>query len=401
MAESDPKIRAMDGSALVEGRLTLRGTSPLAASLPSAGEGDLIGVELSDPRMRRTSIDLFQKWQQAKDGLYAAGPPAISIAFGDQMPNLQKMASMMFGQMTKKLELHSPESGPGNYLLTVSFLPVGIDDALPVYGHLERAEIELVRGEDGLSIRIQGPLLPAATVPDSAIFENASLDCEVLLPRAYCRLKRFGSYWRSERQAEWHPGGEGVAAIPLSPAAIGPGCVDWQQSSSSHHCNGPFVEAYLRENELLIRPSRRLWLDPDGMCQAELDSGGPEVQLEFGRSLLASLIARKDRAEVSFKSGIGHINGQTGRSVGECGGPMTQAICHLELRLERSSSRLLVEGEGELEPLGSSNASAFRSLGPRLRFSFSLERAWLLASGIELPRFWDDWKRELGTSGVW
>lgn len=401
MALEDLKIRAMDGSALVEGRLALQATGPLSRFLPSAETGDLIGVTLWNRRVQRSGISLFKKWKQADDGLFAVAPPAISVEFGEVMPNLQRMVSRLWGQGSKRVELHSPDTRPGTYMVTVSFRPVGNEDALPVYGHLETVELEVARGETGLSIKFRGPLLPLAIEKEGPLLEDAWLDCEVVLPPAYCALASVGSYSCYEHQADWSSGREGLASIPLSYSALGAGFIDWGQSSSSYLCNGPFVQAYLHENELSIRPSRRLWLSVDGLCHAELDTDGPQVELNFGRSLLAGLLEREDRAEVSFRSGIGHIDGQTGRSVGECGGPKTQDIRRLDVKLVRSPSELRIEGEGELEPLAPKLASVVGSLGPHLRFSFSLQRTWLLAHGIELPRFWDDWKKDLGLTGVW
>lgn len=78
---------------------------------------------------------------------------------------------------------------------------------------------------------------------------------------------------------------------------------------------------------------------------------------------------------------------------------MRQNIRWLNLKLDRHPHELRIEGEGELDPL--EPTASVSSLGPQLRFSFALSRTWLLACGIELPRFWDDWKRELGEPAVW
>lgn len=401
MALEDLKIRAMDGSALVEGRLALQATGPLARFLPSAETGDLIGVTLWNRRVQRSGINLFKKWKQADDGLFAAAPPAISVEFGEVMPSLQRIASRLWGKRSIKVQLHSPDTGPGSYMLTVSFRPVGIEGALPVYAHLETVELQVASTEAGLLIKFSGPLLPFAIEKEGRLLEGAWLDCEAVLPQAYCALVGVGSFGKYAHESDWNSGGKGLWTTPLASSALSHGFVDWGQSSSSHRCKGPFVQAYLHEDALSIRPSRSLWRSVDGLCHAKLDTDGPEVQLQFGRSLVAKLLDRRDQAEVSFRSGIGHIDGQTGRSVGECGGPMTQDIRRLDIKLVRSPSELRIEGEGELEPLAPKLASVVGSLGPHLRFSFSLQRTWLLARGIELPRFWDDWKNELGVTDVW
>lgn len=397
MALENLKIRAMDGSALVEGRLSLHGAGALEAVLPNARPNDFIGVELTHAKLHRSAIKLYGKTRRADDGLYAAAPPIASIEFGDAMPNLRRLASSMFGEATRKMMVSSTGANSSSiYPLTVSFRPGGNADALPVYAHLEEVALEIERRKEGLAIRIGGAVLPFAIEKGGALLEGVRLDCAVTLPAAYCRLTSIGSFpvvW--ERKAEWHAG----LSAPVSVAALGPGSVDWQQGPASNRCNGPFVQSYLHEHEMTIRPARRIWIAPDGVGFAELDSDGPQVQLGFGRALLASLLAHNDHAHVSFCTGIGYIEGQTGRSVGEFGGPMRQNIRWLDLKLDRNPDELRIEGEGELEPLGPSLVA--RSLGPRLRFNLALPRVWLLARGIELPRFWADWKKELGVTDVW
>jgi hypothetical protein len=402
MALEDLKIRAMDGSALVDGRIAISGGATLAAAFPGAKPGDIIGVELSHNRLHRSAIRLYRSWHRAHDGLYAAGQPIISVEFGEAMPDLRRLASSGFGELVQRWSLRSHDTRPGTQLLTIRFAPAGREDALPVYAHLEDVAIELTRRETGLVIRIEGPLLPFSLEKGGPMLEEVRLDCEVVLPPDYCRLSTIGSYYGGwDREGEWCAGGEGLGSIPISAAALGPGLVDWQQNPARHLCNGPFVQAYLGEDGLTVRPARRIWRNADGMCHAELDTDGPELRLGLGRSMLASLLAHSDRASVSFQAGIGQVDGQTGRSVGECGGPMTQAIRWLDIKLERNPHELHIEGKGELEPLAPSLASVVASLGPRLRFTFALQRTWLLARGIELPRFYDDWRREFGSAAVW
>lgn len=399
MIPENLKIRAMDGSALVEGRLRLHGAEAFAAVLPNAGPNDLIGVELTHNKMHRSAIKLYSKTRRAADGLYAAAPPIASIEFGDAMPNLHRLARSMFGEATRKMLVSSAGVNSfTNYPLTVSFRLGGSADALPVYAHLEEVALEMERRKEGLAIRIEGAVLPFAIEKGGPLLEGVRLDCAVTLPPAYCRLASIGSFpgmW--ERKAEWHAG----LSAPLSVPALGPGLVDWQQDPASRRCNGPFVGCYLHEHEMTIRPARRLWLDGEGGGHVEMDNDGPQVQLGLGRALLASLLAHDDHAHVSFRTGIGYIDGQTGRSVGESGGPMRQSIRWLDLKLDRDPNELRIEGEGELEPLAPSSVASVRSLGPRLQFNFALPRTWLLARGIELPRFWNDWKKELGVTDVW
>jgi hypothetical protein len=243
--------------------------------------------------------------------------------------------------------------------------------------------------------------MPFLIEKDGPHLEGVRLECELVLPASYCRLNStamFSTNW--DREREWQAEDRSIEATPTG-YAFSSGKVDWGQGPTDRRCTGPFVQAYLRDDAMIVRPVRRVWLTVDGTGLAETDMDGPELQLDFGRALLASLLSRGDRADASFRTGVGHVDGQTGRSVGECGGPMRQDICRLDLTLDRDAHELRIEGEAELEPLAPALAASVGSLGPKLQFSFALSRTWLLARGIELPRFWDDWKRELGVNGVW
>jgi hypothetical protein len=111
------------------------------------------------------------------------------------------------------------------------------------------------------------------------------------------------------------------------------------------------------------------------------------------------MLEAQDEAEVEWRGvGLGHVDGQTGRSVGECGGPMRQLITRLQLHLKRCADGLQVRGEGELLPLAGEGA---RSLGPELAFDFLLPRGWILARGLNLPRFWQDWRKKFPNETAW
>ena len=112
------------------------------------------------------------------------------------------------------------------------------------------------------------------------------------------------------------------------------------------------------------------------------------------------MLENREDAEVSLSgAGLGHVDGQTGRSVGECGGPMRQPISRLRLSLKRSRDGLLVRGEGALEPLAPDPGA--RSLGPDLSFDFLIPRAWILARGLPLHDFRTDRKKEFPGADTW
>lgn len=217
MASDELKIRAMDGSALVVGRFALSGRSPQATALVSIKPGDLIGFSLPRDTSRRPAIRLHSDWRRADDGLYAAGPPAASVEFGDAMLNLPGLASSMFGDGVKKVFLR----GDGAHLLTVRFLPVGTENALPVYGHIQEVTIEVARRKEGLLIRIDGPVQPFALEKDGPLLEDVHFDCEVVLPPAFCQLSSLGHYYGAGgQQTEWRADLSGLAATPICSATI-------------------------------------------------------------------------------------------------------------------------------------------------------------------------------------
>jgi hypothetical protein len=77
---------------------------------------------------------------------------------------------------------------------------------------------------------------------------------------------------------------------------------------------------------------------------------------------------------------------------------MRQQLTALRLRLTRRQDGLRVKGEGRLAPLGGDHS---RSLGPQLRFVLEISRAWILARGLPLPRFWQEWKRDHPGDTAW
>lgn len=399
MATENLKIKAKDGSALVEGKFDLHASGSLARFLHTGEQGDLIGVMLKRHNSQSAGIRLFKTWKEGNDGLFATAAPAISADFGAAMPSLLGLTSQMWSGRSQKVKLHVACADLGAYPLVVTFKPVGLQDVINAHSMVEKIELEVANLDTGFSIKLRGPLVPFSIEKDGPLVEDAWLDCELVLPPAYCNVAPVGFYGSHGRFAEGASGSVWRAATRLAFSALGPGFVDWGQKRSQPGYQGPFVQAHLFEDELNFRPARRLWRSSDGLSNAETQTDGPEVKLGFGRSLIAKLLKHQDQVEVSFPSGIGHIDGQTGRSVGECGGPMTQRIKRLDISMVRRPTELQIEGEGVLEPLASDPESVATSLGPRLRFSFSLQRTWLLARGIELPRFWDDWERDSAAEG--
>lgn len=157
MAFENLKIRAMDGSVLVEGRLTLHGPEAFAAVLPSAGPKDLIGVTLTHKKLHRSSINLYSNTRRADDGLYAAASPVVSIEFGNPMPNLHRLASSMFGEATQKMLISGTAvNSMWKYALTVSLKPRGDGNALPVYAHLKKYRWKLSGAKRGLLSGLRG-----------------------------------------------------------------------------------------------------------------------------------------------------------------------------------------------------------------------------------------------------
>ena len=394
----DLKLRAMDGSVLVEGELAIVSDEPAARLLPSS-RGRLVGVSLRQGLADTATFHLYEQTIRVGDGFYAATPPILTLRIEDGLPDLR---GFYLRSATRRQRLQSDSAR----LATLS-ARYPTEDGAPreLLGRIDDITSALSVEEDGLLLNLDGALGPMKFHDESGPrIEKARLVGRLLIPRAYCLMRRLSlgfAHQPDARVGEWKPWGPGLGSAPMSAYAtlFCPGRLTWDVPSGGRRPPSGHVSMYLDEHRLVARPVGEIDLLASGFAsERNYLSDGPELELGIGYVEWARMLETADEAEMEWRGvGIGHVDGQTGRSVGECGGSMRQHLSALQLRLKRSGEGLHVRGRGKLVPLAADRA---RSLGPDLAFEFLLPRGWILARGLGL-RFWQDWRKDFPNDTAW
>lgn len=401
MRLQDIAIRAMDGMAFVDGELRLEGNGDY--DLPQSKPGELIGVELSRKGFGRTAFSLFRRIEKGGDGLFGATPPVLTIEFAETLPRLfdllvrngrgGRYRLSADGLRVVEVRFHDPSAPTGSLR--------------SLYADGTELDLRLAVDERGLHISFEAPIRPTTRLEHTPVFQQAKAIANLTVPAAYCRLQHAMPLIPSSSDADravvghWHSTGHGMTEIPINlvGAPYCSGTLDWQDNSR-FALTGPFVELYLHENDFTARPVGGLQRLESGFVEAaKYRMDGPQLCLNMGYRQWASMLDQAEEAEIELAgAGIGQVDGQTGRSVGECGGPMTQPITRLRLSLARRPEGLAVAGIGELAPL---HSDPQESLGPQLTFNFLIPRTWILARGIPLRGFWDSRKADFPSEDTW
>jgi hypothetical protein len=394
----DLKLRAMDGSVLVDGELAIISDDPAAARLPSS-VGRLVGVNLRQGSLG-ASFHLYQQTASAADGFYAASPPILSLRVKDGLPDL----GGLFPQSAKR---HQRLESQHARLATIGVkFPRHEGDLRELTGRINDLTVAIEVEAEGLRLNLDGVVGPMQFHDEATPrISQARVVGRLLIPRAYCALQGFSLGWRSQTDppvGAWAPWGPGLGAAPMSVYGTPycPGRLTWAVPPGARAAPTGHVALNLHEHRLIAKPVGAIDLLASGFAaEHSYFADGPELELGMGFAEWTRMLETQDEAEMEWRGvGLGHVDGQTGRSVGECGGPMRQLITRLQLHLKRCADGLQVRGEGELLPLAGEGA---RSLGPELAFDFLLPRGWILARGLNLPRFWQDWRKKFPNETAW
>lgn len=395
----DLKLRAMDGSVLVDGDLAIVGDEPAAALLPSS-RGRLVGVDLGHGGRRAASFNLYERTTRAGDGFYAAPPPILTVRLERSLPDV----SDFFPRAATRRQWLQGENA---HLATVSAqLAGGGATQGQISGHIQDLTITTQPDDAGLRLGLTGSIGPMRVHGEATPrIAHARLVAHLLVPGPYCEIRGVSSGWKRppyRQQGEWRPWGPGLGSAPVGHFGrpLCPGRLTWGAPRGGPPTPTGHVALHLDEHRLVARPVGALdLLDGGFAAPRESWTDGPELELAMGTAEWARMLADRDEAELELRgAGIGHVDGQTGRSVGECGGPMRQLLTELRVHLRRSAEGLHVRGQGTLSPLAGDPG---RSLGPEVAFEHLLPRGWILARGLDLPRFWQDWRRDFPDETAW
>lgn len=394
----DLKLRAMNGSVLVEGELGVVSDEPAAAALPTSS-GRLIGVDLPERGAGPARFHIYGEVFRREDGFYAAPPPLLTVTLEEGLPDSRGVFTPRAARRRQRLE------ADGAHLATVS-ARYPRDDGVQrdIVGRVDDLTMALAIEDEGLRLSFEGPVGPMGFYDEPAPrITRGRLVARLLVPRAYCKIKSLMFPHRADPTiGPWTPWGPGLGAAPMDSYGrpFCPGRLTWTVPPGGRRPPSRHVSLYLHEHRLVARACGDLNLHASGAAwDREYFSDGPELELGMGVAEWTRMLGSGDVAEMEWRgAGIGHVDGQTGRSVGECGGPKRQLISRLGLRLSRSREGLQVTGRGELAPLAEDPSS---SLGPELSFDFLIPRGWILATGAKLPGFWLDWRRDFPDPENW
>ena len=402
MQLADLPILARDGSVLVEGELGVY--DERGAAVVRSTPGCLIGVAIRSRPFGSTKLLLFGKTQRGADGFHGAARPLLAVDFEEAVPDLFTLLSRMYdGDGRLRIASDAFRVTSANFAAPKT----GGQDSGDIYLAGRELNLRLVAETRGWRIRFEGPLGPTDVGNQTLLFGAGTLAGDFLIPDVYCLLggsPRHISYpaWGRETAGTWAPAGPGLGsvAVDTSGRPFCPGTIDWRQTPGGFHPHkGPFVLLQLGEHEFAARPARNLKRLANGFADCEDHNGGPLMTIFTGHADWSRMLEQSDSAEIDLSgAGLGHIDGDTGRDAYEYGSKR-QAILNLRLTLKRSRDGLLVEGRGGLAPLARSEGTP--SLGPDLRFSLQIPRAWILARGLPLPRFWDDRRKEHPSADTW
>ncbi|WP_260482146.1 hypothetical protein [Sphingomicrobium flavum] len=161
-----------------------------------------------------------------------------------------------------------------------------------------------------------------------------------------------------------------------------PGRVDWGQEAQR---TGPLVsfgehrETLDAPKQFRVKPAMHPMTSHLGGYTARNETDGPELVLPLNWKTIAALLEKTPYARLAMAGdGIGHLDGQSGRSVYECGGYRRQQIERVEMTLDWDGEWLRLRADGLLAPGGN-------DLGPELRVELDIHAHWLAAHG-RVPR---------------
>jgi hypothetical protein len=396
------RIRAMDGSALVDAQFSLHGDPAVLAQF-AIPELAATAVNIRPRPSRNWSFLGLGKIAPGPDGLYAASSPAVTLELTDAVPSLAALGNLIMplgrtgftlarkgavrlGSVNVPLARPEPDNSPSCYL------------------QFDRLDLDIDAEPEGLQIRLVAQVATMIGPAEGLDVAGTVFCANISVPAQFLLLQQLPKLAGRVEDPEVATLGTGqLAPGDLGLSTFGgllvAGQVDWGQSGDRANPRGPFVALNLAERRMGLAPVGELSRRASGLLQGKsASSGGPYLHLNLGSEDIARMLEFEDQTAVSLTgAGIGHIEGRTGRDAYE-EGPLRQDLAWLNLALKRSGEGLQIEGSGEFLP-GKRGESSH--VGSALEFSVFLPRRLILALGLHLPRFWEDWKRELGTADIW
>ena len=151
-------------------------------------------------------------------------------------------------------------------------------------------------------------------------------------------------------------------------------------SGQPGYTRGPWVKAQVSEHNLRLTPQRQI---RGNAGFVEASNYGPDLVFDnLGTAAWKEMLTAADEAVLEQTgAGIGHVQGVTGRDVGDSG-PHIQPISAIRTRLLRSEQGLRITFDGEFGEMQQKPSQA--PLGPEFHGDFIIPTAFLWARGILL-----------------
>ncbi|WP_296674821.1 hypothetical protein [Novosphingobium sp.] len=362
-----------------------------------------VGVRLWSRGRSAWSFAGFQRLAVSPDGLWSVAAPAFNVDLTHSVPAFSSLAEMYLPQGRTGFVL----SRKGSVRLGSINLPLAFpqpDKSPTAYLQFDSIDLDMLVDPSGLQITIEARAATIVGGDEELPVEGLMVHLTVFMPSLALSLHRVNNLsGRVEDPFVGEVPGSGLENSDLGVCDLGSlvadGRVDWGQNGDRYNPFGPFIRLHLDQRWVGIQATNRVNRLASGLLDpARPRNDGPYLRINTGIEDFARMLETNDTAEITVRgSGIGHIEGRTGRDAYEYGN-LQQDIDWLTLKLERTSDGLLIVGFGEFHP-GKNGQSD--QVGNKLEFNFYLPRKLILARGIPLPRFWEDRLREYPAEGAW
>lgn len=402
MRVQDLRIRALDGAMLVDGQFTLHGDPAVVAHF-AVPELAAVGVRLRPDvpnhwADNNWSFQGFDAVQPGADGLWATGKPVLDLSFGPSVPTFTSLVAMFLPQGPTGFSLTRKE-GVRLGQFAVPLANPGLDQPHLTYIQFDALDVDLALDPAGLTIGITARMADLVRPVEGLNVAGLELRGRVFIPSIALVVQMRGPF-------RMGPDGEAVrsviegGALALQDLGITnfgslavEGQVDWGQSGDGRIPLGPFVALDLQERTMGFEPVGHVRRLANGLLKAESPtSDGPYMRINLGLDDFIRALETQDEAEMRLHgSWLGHIVGKTGRDAYE-EGDQRQDLIWLDLKLQRTAAGLLIGGKGDF---GGGPRSPAARVGQYLDFAFFLPRRLLLARGMRVPRYANEWKRDL------
>jgi hypothetical protein len=328
------------------------------------------------------------------DGLWSADRLVHSLALQTTVPPLEELldfpsfwsSSERAPSAAVRFELSARHSSFARVVANSVFRGDGGSDAL--MGDARSMVIEVRRNADALEFaieaRVDEPQRRDVRAAPFTVRVRANLSFATMALAGSTLWWRGGSdIWKSPAADQFGPLAQVLTLDRAGGTPYFRGTLDLGPGQSPH-TRGPWVKAWLSEHRLRLTPHRD-FTRSQGFVGG--DNYGPDLVFEnLGTTAWAEMLAVTDDVLLEQAgAGIGHVQGVTGRDVGDYG-PHIQSIAAVRTRLSRSQEGLRITFDGELGELRQGGVQA--PLGPHFTGDFLIPTAFLFARGIRLRDQW-------------